>query len=76
LVGQLSQGKLTSLEELKNHAFFKNFDWDKLKKEEIKAPYIPDERKISGCQECVSYRVSENDEVYISPDYKADLLKD
>lgn len=28
-------------EEIKNHPFFGDFDWIKLQKQEIKAPYIP-----------------------------------
>ncbi|EGR28510.1 hypothetical protein IMG5_173660 [Ichthyophthirius multifiliis] len=28
-------------EEIKNHSFFKNIDWEKLFKKEIKSPYIP-----------------------------------
>jgi cGMP-dependent protein kinase len=31
---------------LKAHAWFENFDWDKLLEKELKAPYIPPLEKI------------------------------
>jgi serine/threonine protein kinase len=38
--------------DIKNHRFFKNMDWNALLKEKIKAPYIP---KVSGSGDCGNF---------------------
>ena len=54
--------------DIKNHRFFKNMDWNVLLKEKIKAPYIP---KVSGSGDCGNFNVYEDDDdddaVSISP---------
>lgn len=58
-------------EEIKNHPFFKDMDWDKLYNKEIAAPYIP---KIDLTEEYaysfdILNEVIKNNEVYNENDY-------
>ena len=48
--GNLKNG----VNDIKNHAFFKNMNWDKLLKQEIEAPFIP---KIKDNNELKYYNV-------------------
>jgi len=68
LIGMLESGMITSLDDLKKHQFFKGFDWDKMAKEELLAPYIP-KGKIPKCEDCIPYRRAHGDEVYIAPEF-------
>ena len=36
---------INGVEEVKAHPWFKNFDWEALRRKEIKATYIPDIKK-------------------------------
>jgi serine/threonine protein kinase len=37
--------RLTDVEEIKRHAFFRGYDWEKLKRQELTPPYVP---KVHG----------------------------
>jgi len=35
-----------NIEDIKNHTIFEKFNWKKIEKQEIKAPYFPETTKI------------------------------
>ena len=46
-----------NIEELKNHEFFKNFDWENFEKRKIKSPFPKIERKSIGlCNKTFEYK--------------------
>jgi serine/threonine protein kinase len=48
--------RLSSIKELKSHPFFKQIDWKKLKRKQIKPPYIP---KLSGDTDMTHFETSD-----------------
>ena len=53
--------------DIKYHRFFKNLDWNKLIKYEIKAPYIPKIKNNGDCDNFEVYKESDGKTKYLHP---------
>ena len=53
--------------DIKNHRFFKNMDWNKLIKYQIEAPYIPTIKNAGDCDNFENYTESDGKIKYLYP---------